>query len=190
MLQTKMLDYARAVLGDDIILHHSKLFQKPAEQGAPFPMHQDWPYFPSRMDKVIAGIIHVSEATDEMGCLRVWPKSHKLGRIEAAHGRETGVLDQYPIEDAIAIMPSLEMLSFHYLSLHDSIRIALRRHKMVVQMYAGEERNQKVYMVIILMSKLSSAAIIIPSHETQQTRQKTSYYLTLFTSFADFIVRL
>ena len=33
------------LFGDDVILHHSKLFQKPAEQGAPFPMHQDWAYF-------------------------------------------------------------------------------------------------------------------------------------------------
>ena len=146
MLQTKMLDHARAVLGDDIILHHSKLFQKPAEHGAPFPMHQDWPYFPSRMDKVIAGIIHVSEATDEMGCLRVWPKSHKLGRIKAAHGRETGVLDQYPIEDAIAIEAKPgDVVFFHYLTLHGSMpnRSAATRKTVLVQMYAGEDEIQE-----------------------------------------------
>jgi len=40
---------ATEILGPDVVLHHTKLFQKPAENGAPFPMHQDWSYFPSRI---------------------------------------------------------------------------------------------------------------------------------------------
>ena len=34
------LDAASEILGPDIVLHHSKLFQKPRGKGAPFPMHQ------------------------------------------------------------------------------------------------------------------------------------------------------
>ena len=49
------LHYARAILGESVVLHHSKLFQKPAENGAPFPMHQDWGYFPSARDSMMAG---------------------------------------------------------------------------------------------------------------------------------------
>lgn len=45
LLDARFLDVAEAILGPDIILQHSKLFQKPAELGAPFPMHQDWQYF-------------------------------------------------------------------------------------------------------------------------------------------------
>src|SRR4051794_16450024 len=41
LLNERLLDWAEAFLGPDIVLHHTKLFQKPAEQGAPFPMHQD-----------------------------------------------------------------------------------------------------------------------------------------------------
>ena len=52
------------------MLHHSKLFCKPPETGSPFPMHQDWQYFPSVKDTMIAAIIYVSAATDEMGCVR------------------------------------------------------------------------------------------------------------------------
>ena len=37
-----------------IVLHHSKLFCKPASFGAPFPMHQDWEYFPMKKDSMIA----------------------------------------------------------------------------------------------------------------------------------------
>ena len=47
LLSTAFLDVAQEILGPDVILHHTKLFQKPAEQGSPFPMHQDWPNFPT-----------------------------------------------------------------------------------------------------------------------------------------------
>src|SRR5665213_497275 len=47
MMHEKFLDATQSLIGPDIILHHSKLFQKPAEKGAPFPMHQDWTYFPT-----------------------------------------------------------------------------------------------------------------------------------------------
>ena len=50
-------------------------------------MHQDWQYFPSVKDSMIAAIIYVSEATDEMGCVRVYPGSHKqLGRTDGMMG--------------------------------------------------------------------------------------------------------
>ena len=103
-LNPRFLDVAEAMLGTDIILHHSKLFQKPSENGSPFPMHQDWPYFPTLNDSMIAGIIHVSDATDQMGCLRVYPGSHRLGRVEGADGRrQNDVIDQYPIQNATPV---------------------------------------------------------------------------------------
>ena len=40
--QKKFLDIADAILGPDVILHHTKLFQNPAEKGSAFPMLQDW----------------------------------------------------------------------------------------------------------------------------------------------------
>ena len=49
-LNERFLDVVEAIIGPDIVLHHSKLFQKPSENGSPFPMHQDWPYFPTVQD--------------------------------------------------------------------------------------------------------------------------------------------
>src|SRR5262245_61775224 len=40
LTQIRFLDVAEQIIGHDIILHHTKLFQKPPEKGAPFPMHQ------------------------------------------------------------------------------------------------------------------------------------------------------
>ena len=146
-LNERFLAVAEGILGADIVLHHSKLFQKPAEAGSPFPMHQDWPYFPTVNDTMIAGIIHVSEATDEMGCLRVYPGSHRLGRIEGADGRrQNDILDQYPIEDATIIEAEPgDVIFFHYFTLHGSMpnRSDAVRKTVLCQLYAGTDHVEE-----------------------------------------------
>ena len=143
-LNERFLDVVEAIIGPDIVLHHSKLFQKPSENGSPFPMHQDWPYFPTLNDTMIAGIVHVSEATDEMGCLRVYPGSHRLGRIEGADGRrQNDVLDQYPIEGATIIEAAPgDVIFFHYFTLHGSMpnRSEAVRKTVLCQLYAGTDQ--------------------------------------------------
>ncbi|MBP6506570.1 MAG: phytanoyl-CoA dioxygenase family protein [Opitutaceae bacterium] len=143
-MQSKpFLDIAGAILGPDIILHHSKLFQKPTENGMPFTMHQDWSYFPSVKDTMIAAIIHVSRATDEMGCLRVYPGSHKLGRAAHTGGQEPSVLlDQYPLENATIVEAEPgDVLFFHYFTLHGSKhnRSNQLRKTVLVQLHAGDD---------------------------------------------------
>ncbi|MDJ0822630.1 MAG: phytanoyl-CoA dioxygenase family protein [Paracoccaceae bacterium] len=143
-LNPRFLDVAEAILGPDIILHHSKLFQKPSENGSPFPMHQDWPYFPTLKDSMIAGIIHVSDATDDMGCLRVYPGSHRLGRIEGADGRrQNDVLDRYPIDEALPVEAKAgDVVFFHYFTLHGSMpnRAAQTRKTVLCQLYDGHDQ--------------------------------------------------
>jgi ectoine hydroxylase-related dioxygenase (phytanoyl-CoA dioxygenase family) len=143
-LDDRFLDPVEQILGPDIILHHSKLFQKPAEAGAPFPMHQDWPYFPTEQDSMMAGIVHVSDATDEMGCLRVYPGSHKLGRLQGANGRDAGdTLAAYPIESAKVIEAQAgDVVFFHYLTLHGSMpnRSNRTRKTVLCQLYSGQDR--------------------------------------------------
>ena len=143
LLHERFLEITGAMLGPDIILHHSKLFQKPAERGAPFPMHQDWPYFPTVKDTMMAGIIHVSPATDEMGCLRVYPGSHKLGRMPNSSGQEACAwLDQYPLDGALTIEAEPgDVVFFHYFLLHGSKpnRSQNVRKTVLVQMYSGND---------------------------------------------------
>lgn len=144
LFQDRFLDVAEAILGPDIVLHHTKLFQKPAENGAPFPMHQDWDYFPAVKDTMIAGVIHVSRATDEMGCLRVYPESHKLGRLDQSNGHADGeVLAKYPIENATPIEAEPgDVMFFHYLTIHGSMpnRSSEIRKTVLVQMLSGDDR--------------------------------------------------
>ncbi|MDJ1017501.1 MAG: phytanoyl-CoA dioxygenase family protein, partial [Paracoccaceae bacterium] len=143
-LSERFLDVVSEIIGDDIVLHHSKLFQKPPENGSPFPMHQDWPYFPTVNDTMIAGIIHVSDATDEMGCLRVYPGSHRLGRVEGADGRrQNDVIDAHPIEDATIVEAEAgDVVFFHYFTLHGSMpnRSQRTRKTVLCQLYAGTDQ--------------------------------------------------
>jgi ectoine hydroxylase-related dioxygenase (phytanoyl-CoA dioxygenase family) len=146
-LQPRFLAAAEAILGPDIILHHSKLFQKPPEKGSPFPMHQDWTYFPTHKDSMMAGIIHVSRATDEMGCVRVYPGSHRLGRITGTSGqRESEVLEKYPLERATILEAEPgDVVFFHYFTLHGSRpnTSTQTRKTVLVQLYAGDDRVEE-----------------------------------------------
>ena len=139
----KLLDITEAILGPDIILHHTKLFQKPTENGMPFTMHQDWSYFPSVKDTMIAAVIHVSPATDKMGCLRVYPGSHKLGRVPHTGGQEPcEFLDQYPLEGATPVEAEPgDVVFFHYFTLHGSKHNRSRRLRktVLVQMHSGQD---------------------------------------------------
>ncbi|MEM7340280.1 MAG: phytanoyl-CoA dioxygenase family protein [Actinomycetota bacterium] len=79
----------------NVQLHHNKLFIKPAERGSPFPLHQDWPFFPHAQDSLVAAIVHLDAAPEEKGCVRVVPGSHHGGRL-----RHEGDIDWYlPVAD-------------------------------------------------------------------------------------------
>lgn len=156
----KFLDITEEIIGPDIMLHHSKLFCKPPEKGSPFPMHQDWQYFPSVKDTMMAAIIYVSEATDEMGCVRVYPGSHKeLRRTDGMMGRGDNeeITDRYPIEKATVLEAEPgDVLFFSYFTLHGSMpnRSNKTRKSVLVQMHAGtdqiipENRHTNVKLVL------------------------------------------
>lgn len=117
------LDLCQAFLSPDLVLHHTKLFQKPAEKGAAFPMHQDWGYFPVEQDRCLAAIVHVSRADEEMGCLRIVPGSHKRGRIVDAMGGGdiTELQRRHPVESSVPVVcqPG-DVVFFHCLTVHGS----------------------------------------------------------------------
>ena len=106
----------------NVQLHHNKLFIKPPEKGSPFPMHQDYPYFPHQNHSMLAAVIHFDDAPLEKGCIRVVPGSHKRGAIE--HNPQGGFhlpFDQYPIETSLPCPARAgDVLFFNYLTIHGS----------------------------------------------------------------------
>ena len=48
-------------------------------------------------------MIHISEATEEMGCLRVYPGSHRHGRVENSTATNAAFHERFPFEGSTAI---------------------------------------------------------------------------------------
>jgi ectoine hydroxylase-related dioxygenase (phytanoyl-CoA dioxygenase family) len=79
----RILDAVESLIGPNIQLHHSKLNLKPpASRQARFEWHQDYPFFPHSNYDLVAVVVHIDESTEENGCLRVIPGSHKFGPRE------------------------------------------------------------------------------------------------------------
>jgi ectoine hydroxylase-related dioxygenase (phytanoyl-CoA dioxygenase family) len=121
---TRMVAHPRLVavltdlIGPNVQLHHSKMLVKPPEAGAPFPMHQDYPYFPHERHSLVAASVHLDDTDEENGCLHVVPGSHTLGPLEA-HG-ESHTVD-YPLESGTPCPAKAgDVLFFNYLTIHGS----------------------------------------------------------------------
>lgn len=116
-----MLDVVEQLIGPDIHLHHTKLFLKPAREGGSFPMHQDHPYFPHALHTMMAAIVHITGATEEMGCVRVVPGSHKKGPMECEPGHFYLPTADWPVNQAQPCPAEAgDVLFFNYLTVHGS----------------------------------------------------------------------
>lgn len=121
LVDPRFTDVAQAIVGPNVQLHHTKMFVKPPERGSPFPMHQDWPYFPHRDHSMIAAIVHLDDAPDEKGCLRVYPGSHKLGPLPSVGDDHHLPEDRFPLDGATPIPAKAgDAVFFSYLLAHGS----------------------------------------------------------------------
>jgi phytanoyl-CoA hydroxylase len=109
-------------VGPNVQLHHTKAFIKPPEKGSAFPMHQDQPYFPHEKHTMAAAIIHLTDATPEMGCFCVYPGTHKLGPLPTVHERSLYLEpSKYPIQNATPLPAQRgDVVIFNYLLIHGS----------------------------------------------------------------------
>lgn len=112
---------AQSIVGPNVQLHHNKMFIKPPEKGSPFPMHQDYPYFPHERHSMIAVILHFDDAPEEKGCVRVYPGTHKLGPLDAVGQDHHLPEDIYPIAGATPIFAEAgDAIFMSYLLVHGS----------------------------------------------------------------------
>ncbi|MBK9120942.1 MAG: phytanoyl-CoA dioxygenase family protein [Phycisphaerales bacterium] len=122
LLHERLTGALADLLGPNVALHHSKAFIKPPERGSAFPMHQDYPYFPHTLGTMMAAILHLSDATEEMGCFRVYPGTHKLGPLPIMDERQAYVDPaQWPIAGATPLPARRgDVVFFNYLLVHGS----------------------------------------------------------------------
>lgn len=122
LVDERLAGAASSIIGPNVQLHHTKMFIKVPEKGAPFPLHQDAPYFPHQNHSMIAAIVHFDEAPLEKGCVRVVPGSYKRGMLpHIGDGGWHLDPEQYPVESALPVPASTgDVLFFSYLTIHGS----------------------------------------------------------------------
>jgi ectoine hydroxylase-related dioxygenase (phytanoyl-CoA dioxygenase family) len=123
LVDERLAGVAAALIdSQNVQLHHNKMFIKPPAKGSPFPMHQDYPFFPHARHSMIAAVFHFDDAPVEKGCIQVVPGSHKLGPIE--HQAEGGwhlPFEDYPLEFSVPCPAKAgDVLFFSYLTIHGS----------------------------------------------------------------------
>jgi ectoine hydroxylase-related dioxygenase (phytanoyl-CoA dioxygenase family) len=76
----KILDAVENLIGPNIQLHHAKINLKPpSNREARFEWHQDYPFFPHTNFDLLAVMVYFDDSTEENGCIRIIPGSHKGG---------------------------------------------------------------------------------------------------------------
>jgi ectoine hydroxylase-related dioxygenase (phytanoyl-CoA dioxygenase family) len=143
LVDPRLTDLAAELIGPNVQLHHTKLHAKPPAVGSPFPMHQDYPYFPHANHTMIAAIIHLDDAKVDNGCLCAVPGSHKLGPI--VHRTDNSFyldMHEWPLERAEPVEARAgDVLLFSYFTVHGSYVNASTRPRriLLVQLRAPDD---------------------------------------------------
>lgn len=76
----KVLDAVESVIGPNILLYHLTSWLKEPGEPSHVSWHQDGTYFGLEPAEQITAWIALSDATPEMGCIKVIPGSHVIGQ--------------------------------------------------------------------------------------------------------------
>ncbi|XP_037074141.1 probable alpha-ketoglutarate-dependent hypophosphite dioxygenase [Pollicipes pollicipes] len=154
LVHQRMMEACSDVMGtQNILLHHTKAHVKPPGRGSPYPMHQDYHYFPFRHDSMVAVFIHLDDSDVENGCLAVYPGSHKLGPqkdCSSDPGFHHLDQEQFPLSKASALEGRRGQVAiFSYLLIHGSYpNLSERTRRMLlVQLMAAEDEPLKMMHV-------------------------------------------
>ncbi len=140
------------LLGPNVELHHMTLHCKPPETGMPFPMHQDSPFYQHEGFGYIDAIIHVDDATEENGCLKFLPGTHRLGHLEHITRTPDGTpcsphlpTDKYRLQDAVSCPAKAgDVVAFSIYTVHGSEINRTDRWRRLVRLGYRDPLNKQI----------------------------------------------
>ncbi|HZF93807.1 MAG TPA: phytanoyl-CoA dioxygenase family protein [Allosphingosinicella sp.] len=125
-VDSRLLRFVTAIVGDDVGLQHSKLNLKPPHVGSGVRWHQDLPYFPHTNSDLVAVLVFLDDVSRENGCIELLPRCHDRYFDHALpDGGFAGMITE-PLPDApdrapVAIeAPAGTVLLLHPLTPHQS----------------------------------------------------------------------
>ncbi len=137
-----------AVLETDTVeLHHVTLHAKPPDKGAPFPMHQDLPFFPHEDNRYVDCLVHLDDAEETSGCIKFLEGTHKLGKLEHITGPETAPhlpTDKYRLQDAVSVPAKAgDVVLFTLWTIHGSSVNHSENWRRLVRLGFRDPRNRQ-----------------------------------------------
>jgi phytanoyl-CoA hydroxylase len=139
---------AQLLESDCVELHHTTLHAKPPDAGAPFPMHQDLPFYPHEDGlRYCDTLVHLDDADERSGCIKFLRGSHKLGPLQHITGPETAPhlpTDRYRLEDAVSLPAKAgDVVVFTLWTIHGSnVNHSGRWRRLVRMGYRHPENRQ------------------------------------------------
>ena len=99
LLEPTLLDLVERIIGPNIILWGSSVFAKPPGVGKAIQWHQEGHYWPMRPLIATSAWIAIDDASEENGCLRFVPGSHRHGLYRHTDEHRSDGLLQRSIDD-------------------------------------------------------------------------------------------
>ena len=142
----KLADSIGTLIDTDAVeLHHVTLHAKSPDTGAPFPMHQDLPFYPHVDGRYLDALVHLDDANEESGCLKFLKGSYKMGKLEHITGPETSPhlpTDKFKLEDAVSVEAKAgDVIVFHLWTVHGSNLNHSGRWRRLVRLGFRDPRN-------------------------------------------------
>jgi non-heme Fe2+,alpha-ketoglutarate-dependent halogenase len=83
-----ILDAVESLIGPDILVYHLTIWVKEAGSTSYISWHQDSTYFGLQPFEHVTAWLALTDANEEMGCMRVALGSHKLGELAPSENRD------------------------------------------------------------------------------------------------------
>lgn len=117
----RVLDAVEDLIGPDILVYHSTMWIKEAQSDAFVLWHQDGAHFHLDPPLHVTAWVALSDATEQAGCMRMIPGSHKLGWLDHFDApsknnmiRRGQGLAGYPDDAGVAVPVLAGQMSLHH----------------------------------------------------------------------------
>jgi phytanoyl-CoA hydroxylase len=152
IVEPRLAEILSGLLGGAVEFHHTTMHVKPPERGAPFPMHQDYPFYPHADDRYVDVLLHLDDTNADNGEIRFLAGSHKLGPLEhilhGPNGEPSAPhlpIERYRLQDTVAVPANRgDVVCFSIDTVHGSYMNVTNRPRRLVRMGYRHPDNRQL----------------------------------------------